>query len=153
MECHLKGELPNIWSLLEKKSVKMYQRKVIYKIMSYMETINAAWSVTVHCCSTMTSNPTSSWQTKKGPDSHMKWRCDMDLNVARHCKNPKVYPASHWQRRNVRERLYTKIVLLPQAALELKIAGTGDKTLVKFCYICPVLKLICKLLFIVRERF
>lgn len=40
MKWHLKEEPPNTHSRLEKKSIKMPQRKVIYKITSYMERIN-----------------------------------------------------------------------------------------------------------------
>lgn len=64
MKWHLREESPNTCSFLENKSIKVPQRKVIYKITSYMERINREWSVSVPCCSTMTSNQTSSWQTE-----------------------------------------------------------------------------------------
>lgn len=156
MKWHLKEEPLNTCSFLEKKSNKMPQRKAIYKIKSYMEMINRGWSVTVPCCSTMTSDLTSRWQTEsKQKDSVLTW--SEGICGPQQCKTlrgSKGLPSfSLTEEKSVGKQLNTKIALQLWAAPQPEITGTEERTLGKFCHIRPVLKLLCRLFLIVRERF
>lgn len=134
----------------------MPQRQVIYQIMSYMERIYREWPVTAHCCNTMTSNQTSSWHTESNWKDSVLTQSESKTwtSCCKTLGRPKgLLIFTLRQEKSIREQLNTNIVLLPWAAFELKITRTEERILDKFCYICPVLKLICRLFVIVRERF
>lgn len=125
----------------------MHQWKVLYKTTSYVERIN-----TVHCCSTMTSSQTSSWQIESKQKDLILAQSEgkMWTSVLQDTGGVQRFTQLHTGRKEIYQGATE---YLPRAAPELKITGTEEKILGKFCYICPVLKLICRLFLIVRERF